>query len=233
MLKELLIFGAYGALGQGVTKTLVSKGYDKIYLFGSHVSEKKIFIGSNIVNIDTEDISIEGNVLKVMKQVKPGKEKLLFLYSTIGGFTGGKYIWETEESDWNKMFDINLKTSFLLAKHFAGLVKDSAGGSICFTSAFTGLYAEVKKSAYGASKSALIHLVKTLAVEGKEINLSANAIAPYIIDTPANREWMSKGDYAKWISPEEIGRIVWSIFENFNNITGNILELKGKINVND
>ena len=92
--------------------------------------------------------------------------------------------------EFEKMINLNLITSFLLAKYFSLLVKDSHSGSICLTAAYTGLFPESGKAAYGASKGAMIHLVKSLAEEGYEIKLSVNALAPYIIDTPANREWM-------------------------------------------
>lgn len=229
MKKELLIFGAYGALGQGVVQTLIKRKYDKIFLFGSKDSKMQMFDAVNVENIDSSNLSIESNVIDALGKVKPDKDKLLFLFSAIGGFTGGKYIWETEESEWDKMMEMNLKSSFFLAKYFARIVKESAGGSICFTSAYTGIHHESKKGAYGISKSALNHLVKTLSVEGKEINLSANVIAPYIIDTPANREWMANGDYSKWIKPEEIGEIVGSIFDNYNTFNGNIIELKDRL----
>jgi NAD(P)-dependent dehydrogenase (short-subunit alcohol dehydrogenase family) len=68
--------------------------------------------------------------------------------------------------------------------------------------------------------------VKTISDEGVKINLTANAIAPYIIDTPANREWMDIKDYSKMIKPAEIGSLVLSIFKNFNFISGNIFDLK-------
>ncbi len=69
-------------------------------------------------------------------------------------------------------------------------------------------------------------MIKTLAEEGKEINLSANAIAPFIIDTPANREWMKDADYESWIKPAEIGELVDSIFQNYRLVSGNIYQLK-------
>ena len=124
------------------------------------------------------------------------------------------------------MMNMNLKTSFLIAKYFSLLVKKSHSGSICLTSAHTGLVAESGKAVYGSSKAALIHLIKTLAEEGKEINLSANAIAPFIIDTSANREWMKDADYEAWIKPAEIGELVDSIFQNYRLMSGNIYQLK-------
>jgi NAD(P)-dependent dehydrogenase (short-subunit alcohol dehydrogenase family) len=228
MKKELLIFGAYGALGRGVTKVLIEKEFNEIYLFGSHINDQAKIVKTNVRNILVNDLTVEKNVIEAFTYIQPSMDKSLFLFSTVGGFTGGKSIWEADESDWHKMFSLNLKSNFLLAKHFSKLVKDSAGGSICFTSAYTGSHSEAKKGAYGASKSALNHLVKTLALEGKEINLSANAIAPFIIDTPDNRQWMKTADYNSWMKPDEIGELVNNLFNNFNFISGNIIELKNR-----
>jgi NAD(P)-dependent dehydrogenase (short-subunit alcohol dehydrogenase family) len=228
MRKELLIFGSNGALGSGVTKTFLKKDYDKIYLFDFH---PKTISDSKVTQIRIDDLSIEENVRKAFSHLSHSKETSFFLQSTVGGFAGGKTIWETDLEEWDKMMNMNLKTNFLIAKHFSGLVKNSHSGSICFTAAFTGLHPEAQKASYGASKGALIHLIETLAEEGKEINLSANAIAPYIIDTPANREWMNNADYQGWTKPDEIGEFIHSVFSNYNFITGNIFKLTHRFEV--
>ena len=229
MKREVLIFGANGALGRGVTAAMLNKNYDKTYLFDFNIEEKNVT--DSAVKINIKDLSVEKNVADAFNKIEPSKEKLFFLYSTVGGFAGGKNIMDTEEDEWNKMIDMNLKANFHIAKYFSKLVERSAGGSICFTAAETGVNPEAGKGAYGTSKSALIHLVKTLSLEGKAINLSANAIAPYIIDTPANRDWMKNTDYSEWIKPEEIGSFAHSIFENFNIVSGNILRLTSRFNV--
>jgi NAD(P)-dependent dehydrogenase (short-subunit alcohol dehydrogenase family) len=227
----LIIFGAYGALGTGVTKVLIEKGFDDIYLFGTRINETIKVTKQNVHNISVSDLSVEKNVADAFSNITADKDKSLFLFSTIGGYSGGKNIWETEESDLDKMFNINLKINFFLAKYFAKLVKESVGGSICFTSAYTGSHAEAKKGAYGISKSALNHLVQALALEGKAINLSANAVAPYIIDTADNRQWMKNADYESWIKPEEIGEFVYNLFNNYSSISGNIFEMKERTGV--
>ena len=223
MKKELLIFGSSGALGSGVTKVFLNKIYDKIYLFDfkhHEISQK------NLKQIIIKDLSNEDNVKKAFNEITASKETAFFLFSTMGGFFGGKKIWETDSSYLDRMLDINLKTNFLVAKHFSSLVKNSHSGSICLTAAYTGLIPESGKAVYGASKASLIHFVETLAEEGKDIRLSANAIAPYIIDTPANREWMPNAKYEGWIKPEEIGEFVHSIFLSYNIVSGNIFPLK-------
>lgn len=229
MKSELLIFGAEGALGKGVTSVMVKKDYGRVYLFDFKFEKK--YEENNINYVEIKDLSDEKNIAEAFRNIKPDKEKIFFLFSTIGGFAGGKFVWETDEQEVDKMFGMNFKTNFLLAKYFSGIVKESAGGSICFTAAFTGLREEKKKAAYGAAKGSLIHLVKTLASEGEEINLSVNAIAPYVLDTPANREWMKNGDYDAWIKPPEAGELIHSIFQSFHFVSGNVIQLTSRLKV--
>ena len=231
MKKELLIFGANGALGKGVTEALVSKDYEKIYLFDFKFDNPEKYSSGRVKQILISDLSNEKNVENAFKNILPDKNKSFFLYTTIGGFTGGKKTWETSVEDWDKMMQMNLKTSFLIAKYFAKLVSGSGSGSICFTAAYTGLFPESAKAAYGTSKGALVHFIKTLALEGNEIRFSVNAIAPYIIDTDANRGWMKDADFSKWIKPGEIGELAHSLFNYHHFVTGNIIQLTGRFNI--
>jgi NAD(P)-dependent dehydrogenase (short-subunit alcohol dehydrogenase family) len=231
MQKYLLIFGSNGALGKGVTNVMVKKDYDKIFLFDSRPNDIQ---GINIEKYLVGNLSDENNVMMAFNSIKPSAEIEYFLFTTVGGFTGGKYLWETETVDLSNMLESNLKTCFLIGKYFARLVKESAGGSILFTSAFTGLSPEQGKIPYGISKSSVIYLAETLALEGASINLSANAIAPYLIDTPANRKWMGKDyEYEHLIKPEEIGEVVHSIFLNFKIISGTVIKLPSRLNIKE
>jgi NAD(P)-dependent dehydrogenase (short-subunit alcohol dehydrogenase family) len=227
MKQKLLIFGSTGALGNGVTEVFLKKNYDEIYLFDF---KHKELSSDKIIRIIVNDLSEEKNVRDAFSHIKPNKDSAYYLFSTVGGYFGGKKIWETEVGYFDRMINMNLKTNFLIAKYFSILIQNSHSGSICLTSAYTGLFEEEGKAVYGTSKAALIHLVKTLAEEGKEIKLSANAIAPFIIDTPSNREWMTNSDYEKWIKPAEIGEFVNSIFQNYNLVSGNIFQLKYRFN---
>jgi NAD(P)-dependent dehydrogenase (short-subunit alcohol dehydrogenase family) len=225
MEKELIIFGVDGNLGKGIVNILSKKDYNKIYLIGRN----KIEVKGNLYFIQSDDLSIEENIKKAFVQIIPSKEKLFFLFSTIGGYSGGKNLWEIEQKDWEYQFKLNVEISFLIAKHFSLLVKESAGGSICFTSALTSLNAETKKSSYGTSKAALNYLVQTLALEGKTINMSANAIAPFILDTKENREWMK--DSTSLIQMNEIGELLYNLFSNFKIVSGNIIKLPYNLEV--
>lgn len=219
--KVLLIFGADGNLGKVVSNILVKKGFDKVFLFG--MKDYSELLTGNISYKRVTNLSDEDEVTSLFAEIKPSKDSLYFLFSTIGGYSGGKTIRETDYKEWNKMFVLNTNVSFLIAKHFSRLVEKSAGGSICFTTALASLKAEKHKAAYGASKTALNYLVKTLALEGREINFSANAIAPYILDTEENRSWVK--DKTDLIKLDEIAGLVYNLFENYKIVSGNIIEL--------
>jgi NAD(P)-dependent dehydrogenase (short-subunit alcohol dehydrogenase family) len=231
MQKHLLIFGSNGALGKGVTDVLVKKDYAKIFLFDSKPNEIK---GNNIEKILVGNLADELNVIDAFSNIKPSMEIEYFLFTTVGGFIEGKNLWETDTNDLDKMLESNLKTCFLIGKYFARLVKESAGGSILYTASYTGIFPEKGKITYGVSKSGVIYLTEALALEGTGINLSANVIAPYIIDTPANREWMGKDyNFEQLIKSEEIGEVVHSIFLNFKIISGTVVKLPGRLNIKE
>ena len=127
MKKGLLIFGSNGALGKGVTPILKTKDYDKIYLFDFHLKEENI--DHKTFQIKIEDLSAEKNIKRAFSHINSSKDTAFFLFSTVGGFSGGKKVWETDVDEFEKMINMNLTTSFLLAKYFALLVKDSHSGS--------------------------------------------------------------------------------------------------------
>jgi NAD(P)-dependent dehydrogenase (short-subunit alcohol dehydrogenase family) len=219
--KILLLFGSTGDLGKAAVEFFLNQNYNYYYFF----TRTPIEVRSSKTNyeiITIGDLTKEESVMEAMAQVKKRSDANYYLFSTVGGYIGGKTIDETEYSDFLKMLNINLSSSFLIAKYFSRLVNGTQGGSICFTSALSSFEPEIKKAPYNISKNALNVLVKTLALEGKEFGLRANAIAPFAIDTPMNREWIE--DRSKLISPIEICRHVQFLFEE-KNATGNIIGL--------
>jgi NAD(P)-dependent dehydrogenase (short-subunit alcohol dehydrogenase family) len=172
--------------------------------------------------IRINDLTSEENIIEMFSQINFREDELYFLYSTIGGFMSAK-IEDTEYEKLKYIFGINLYSQFLLGKHFFINAGKTAGGSICFTSAYTSFKEESNKSAYGASKAALNYIVRTMALEGINNNLTANAIAPYALDTPDNRSWIEKT--INLISPEKVAEKVDYIFRSYREINGQIIRM--------
>lgn len=226
MKSYILIFGSQGNLGKGITKVLAEKEFTKIYLFDRHFSRIKS-PNNQIVQIKVKDLMNEEDVISAFNNITIDQKADYHLISTIGMFMGGKTITDTKYDDWLRVHSTNLNISFLIAKHFSKLVKAAKGGSIWLTSAITSLNPEEGKAAYGSSKNSLNYLVKTLAKEGRKINLSSNAIAPFIIDTKQNREWIS--DKTLMVSPKSIGNLLYSLIKNYKILSGNVFELPGTL----
>ncbi len=220
--KVFLLFGSSGDLGKAAIDYFLNQEYDNYYLF----TRKDIAIqkkGKNVEIVKIIDLSIEENIKTAFLKVDRDKNAEYFLFSTIGGFLGGQSIADTGYIDWLNMMNINLNVAFLIAKYSLKLIDGTLGGSICFTSAMSSLKEEANKSAYNISKNGLNYLVRTLALEGKEAGLSANAVAPFIIDTSANREWVK--DKTLLVNPLSICSSVQMLFNNRIIISGNIIEL--------
>jgi NAD(P)-dependent dehydrogenase (short-subunit alcohol dehydrogenase family) len=129
---------------------------------------------------------------------------------TAGGIEAGKPIEETTPEMVQAMLEINYVTAFNLLRVTAPLLKVS-GGAVLTIGAKAALAPEADKSAYAASKAALIALTQAVAHEGKSHGVRANCLVPGIIDTPANREWGAPEDIAKWVTPATIADAAWML----------------------
>lgn len=96
---------------------------------------------------------------------------------------------EVTENDWDRLMDTNLKGAFLVAQGAAKRMREGGGGSIVNIASIAGMRVAGRISTYGASKAALIHLTRSLALELARDGVRVNAIAPGYIETDINREF--------------------------------------------
>ena len=83
--------------------------------------------------------------------------------------------------------------------------------------------------AYAASKAAVATLTVALAEEVVKAGILVNAVAPSIMDTPANRKAMPKADYAAWPKVEEVAATILFLASPENKVTrGGIVPVYGR-----
>ena len=83
--------------------------------------------------------------------------------------------------------------------------------------------------AYTASKAAVAALTAALGEEVAKDGILVNAVAPSIMDTPANRQAMPKADYALWPKVEEVAATIMFLASPENRVTrGAIVSVYGK-----
>jgi NAD(P)-dependent dehydrogenase (short-subunit alcohol dehydrogenase family) len=73
--------------------------------------------------------------------------------------------------------------------------------------------------AYTASKSAVAALTQALAQEMTDEQIWVNAVAPSVLDTPANRAAMPDADYRRWVAPADLAEIVTFLASPANRVT--------------
>lgn len=114
---------------------------------------------------------------------------------------------ETEESLWDQVHDINLKSVFLVTKYVVPYMKKAKQGVIINMSTVNALRPHGFHCAISSSKSGVIALTKALAVELAPDNIRVNCISPWTIETPSFRNSLTAEQQRQWISEIPLGRI--------------------------
>uniref|UniRef100_A0A1L8DIR9 Dehydrogenase n=1 Tax=Nyssomyia neivai TaxID=330878 RepID=A0A1L8DIR9_9DIPT len=92
-------------------------------------------------------------------------------------------LFECSEAAWEKIFEINVKCSFLLTKEVVPYMRKRGGGSIVYVSSIAGFNPMSLLAAYSVSKTALFGLTKAAAVDGAPEGIRVNCVAPGVIET--------------------------------------------------
>ena len=91
---------------------------------------------------------------------------------------------DDDEDDWWRVVEVNLAGTFRLIQAVLPGMRRAGGGNIVVIASEWGVIGWPEASAYSASKAGLIALVKTLGRELAPENITVNAVAPGVVDTP-------------------------------------------------
>jgi len=146
---------------------------------------------------------------------------------------------EVDLETWNRVIQVNLTSVIMMSQAFCRHRKqEGKAGRIINIGSLTCHAARPTTAAYGSSKSGLLMLTKTLAVEWAKYNINVNAIGPGYIatelteplwtDEDFNRWVLSKTPLARWGKPEDLaGTAVLLASSAGDFITGQIIYVDG------
>lgn len=148
-----------------------------------------------------------------------------------GGFAAAP-IGETRKADLMRQIDMNLVTCFLCCRAaVAAMMRLASGGRIVNVAARPALEwrTAAGMTAYGASKAAVAALTVALAEEVAGHGILVNAMAPSILDTPANRHAMPKADHSAWPKVDEVAHTIAFLASPENRVArGGVIPVYGK-----
>jgi NAD(P)-dependent dehydrogenase (short-subunit alcohol dehydrogenase family) len=207
--KVVLITGGTGALGRAVAQAFGTSNATTVvtYIIDEEMKDVKTKI-KTIADLVKADITKEDQAKNLLSHVIETYDRIDILVNVVGGYLGGKTVAELDETEWDKMMSMNLKSAFLISKHVIPLMVSAKHGKLVHISSRTGLKSDGYDSAYSASKSGLIRLVESISEEVKEHGINVNCILPSTIDTEANRKAMPNSDFSKWVKTGDLANLV-------------------------
>ena len=134
------------------------------------------------------DVSRPREVEQAIRQTLEVYGRIDVIHNNAGIAHPSKPLDETEEMEWDRLFEINLKSIFFTTHYGLGSLKLS-GGCILNTSSLVGEIGQENHAAYAATKGAINALTKSMALDYARYKIRVNAVAPAGVWTPLLREW--------------------------------------------
>jgi NAD(P)-dependent dehydrogenase (short-subunit alcohol dehydrogenase family) len=230
-----VITGGTGALGRAVSERFLEEGARvavpwiveaEVPMFNDRMGNR--LVPANIF-LSKVDLGDEQQVTKFVDETVRRMSRIDILVNLVGGFWGGKTIAETTLQEWQTMFDLNLKPTFLCCRAIVPVMQKNKFGRIVSVSSRTGLLGAGEFAAYAIAKGTIKTFTASLAEEVLNDNVLVNAIAPSTIDTEANRKAMPNAKHENWVKPEDIARTIAYLCSEQNLVTsGTVVPVYGR-----
>jgi NAD(P)-dependent dehydrogenase (short-subunit alcohol dehydrogenase family) len=126
------------------------------------------------------------------------------------GVAGGGPVHLLAAEEWDRVVDVNLKGTFLVAKHALPAMVEQRSGSIVNLASIEGLEGTEGGSAYNASKGGVVLLTKNMAIDYGRVGIRVNCICPGFIETPMMAVVMENEGMRtyrdRWLEGHKLGR---------------------------
>lgn len=131
----------------------------------------------------TADVSQKSQVDAAVATVKAQLGPVNVLFNHAGTIVIKPFL-ETEEEDWDMLFDVNVKSMYLMTRAVLPMMLAQGKGSIVCTSSISAVYATPMEVLYDATKGACHMFARAIAVEFRDKGIRCNAVCPGFIETP-------------------------------------------------
>lgn len=183
--KTALITGASGGIGAAVARALHGAGAT-IAISGTRANvleDLKAALGGERVHVLTCNLSSADDVEKLIPAAEAAMGGLDILVNN-AGITRDGLAMRMKDEDWQQVLDVNLTSSFRLARAAIKLMMKKRWGRIISVTSVVGVTGNPGQANYVASKAGLIGMSKSLAQEVASRNVTVNCVAPGFIATP-------------------------------------------------
>jgi NAD(P)-dependent dehydrogenase (short-subunit alcohol dehydrogenase family) len=222
--KVAVVVGAGGGLGRATALALAAGGLTVVAVDRNEpgLSDLPDDIRREVADA-TDPAAATRLIDRIAAEVGPPD----VLVNTIGAFRLGDALSTTPET-LQLMLDVNLGPALWLSQAVAPHMRQQGSGVIVHVAARPGLEPTGGMAAYSVSKAALVHLTRILDIELRPHGIRVNAVAPQLLDTPANRATFPAELLAHATAPDVIAAaIAFLVSDAAAPVSGAILPAYG------
>lgn len=224
--RVIAITGASGNLGRAVSDLLGEQGARLVLIDRADASMPDA--GPHRVHLPGLDLTRPDAAAAAVSAALQAFGRIDGVVHTVGGFAGGRPVWEADPTEWDRMFAVNVRTALNIIRAAVPPMIAQGSGRIVVVGAKAGVQGIAGHAAYSASKASLLRLIETLGVELKSTGVTANAVLPGTMDTLQNRTAMPKADHAKWVKTESVARtIAFLLSDAASDVSGGAIPVYG------
>ncbi len=236
-----VISGGADGLGKGIAELIGSEGGSIVLLDINHSLIQKTVAefsqkGYDVLGIQT-DVSSESSVVSAINQTegKFGKIDIMVNCAGIVGPTSTK-ITDYSTEDFDKIYGVNLRGSFLMTKYSIKVMEKNNYGRILLLASMAGKEGNPGMAGYSSTKGGVISLVKGIGKEYATTGITVNGLAPAVIKTAMNNhtdpkqlEYMiAKIPMGRLGTVDEVAKIsAWIVSKEASFTTGFIFDISG------
>ena len=209
--KTAVVTGAAGGIGQAIARKFVSSGYRVVAGDADQKGLEGLAAELNrtgeIVFIKPGDLRKKTYCEELIDYSSQSTGRLDVLVNNAGIITRGNVL-ETTDEDWERTFDINLRSIFYTCRRAIGWMKESGGGVIVNIASCWGLYPGPGHAAYCTSKAAVAAFSKCLGRDHAGDGIRVNAVCPNEVNTPMLRTGFMRRGFDPKTAIEELNKTV-------------------------
>lgn len=237
--KVAIVTGAAQGIGAAIARIYAEQGATVVLC--DLLADKVNGVAADIArDTGNQTLALAINVAK-KEEIEAAVKKVAQMYGRIdilvnnAGILKHALLVDMAENDWDRIFEINVKGTFLFTQAAAKIMIGQCSGKIINLSSCSGKKPTREEGAYCASKSAVIGLTRVTALELGEYGINCNAICPGATDTEMvrntfitspeiEREWIDKTALKRLGKPEDMAKVaLFLASELSDHITGESL----------
>jgi len=206
-----VITGGTGGLGTALVRRLLGRDirFAVTYLLPDEAAafEDEFDLDEDRLILRRVDAINPEAVTSFMKEVADTWGNIHMLCSLVGGWAGGRDVEETDDVRFERMLDLNLRSAFYAVRAALPHLRQAGWGRILLIGSRAVEDNPPGQAAFNIAKAGVVALAKTVAQEVEGTGVTANALMPSVIDTPATRAALPYADYVHWPTPDEIAAV--------------------------